>query len=828
MSSAITSFADHLRQLRTASALSQEELACRAGLSVRGISDLERGVRQVPHLATVSLLADALALNPADRQALLAAARSTPLSPALTRNSASAGCDVLPIPLTSLVGRERELASLVSLLSNAEARLVTLTGAGGTGKTRFALEAGARLREDFGDGIRFVDLAPLTDAALVLPTIAATLGVRERAGQRLMDTLSQVLAPQQLLLIIDNCEQVLGAAQDITILLAGCPGLSVLATSREILRLRGEHVISLPPLPVPTSDDPSSVGGVASVPSVALFMERARANHPDFVLTEDNAAAVVGICRRLEGLPLAIELAAAWINVLPPAVLLDRLGKRLLLLTGGSRDLPPRQRTMRDAIAWSYDLLTEEEQTIFRRLAVFAGGWTLEAAEVVSGGEDFNILAGVETLVRASMVQTTEQPHGERRLGMLETLREFAWEQLVHHGDADETCRRHARYYVALAQAEGANLAAAAPGECLARLEVEQPNLRAALVWLRDRNEHELGLQLAESLASFWHVRSANAEGRWWLETFLTVSSPGQPSPAIRISALRWAGELAGLQGDAATAETHLTESLTLAREVGDKQGVATALRAIGSAAVASGEVSVGIGALTEAGALFKDLGDRRQAAFVLAYLGYVVALMGDPERGEVLVNESEELLRLLGDALSFEANLAALVQGWLAILSGRFEQAQDRLETSVTLGQALSAKGILSPAYAGLAEVALRRGQVSAAIGHYRDGLILGLEGEFPAGLAFNIQGLVRIGTQHRAFGPVARLSGAFDAFGSVVKVLPGAIVAEYESEVARVRAALGQEVFTAAHEAGRSLPLEEAAAEAVALADELMRVQD
>ena len=828
MSSAITSFADHLRQLRTAAALSQEELACRAGVSVRGISDLERGVRRAPHLATVRLLADALALNPADRRALLAAARSTPLSPAQMRDGASAGCDVLPIPLTSLVGRERELSSLVSLLGNTEARLVTLTGAGGTGKTRLALEAGVRLQEDFGDGVRFVDLAPLTDAALVLPTIAATLGVRERVGQRLMDTLSQVLALQQLLLIIDNCEQVLDAAQDFTTLLAGCPGLSVLATSREILRLRGEHVISLPPLPVPTSDQTSSIDDVAGVPSVALFMERARANHPDFSLTQDNAAAVAAICRRLDGLPLAIELAAAWINVLPPAVLLDRLEKRLLLLTGGSRDLPPRQRTMRDAIAWSYDLLTDEEQMIFRRLAVFAGGWTLEAAEVVSGGEDLNILAGVETLVRASMVQATEQPTGERRLGMFETLREFAWEQLLHHGEADEIGRRHARYYVTLAQAEGANLAAASPGECLARLEVEQPNLRAALAWLRDHNEHELGLQLAEALASFWHVRSAHAEGQRWLETFLTVSSPGQPSAAIRISALRWAGELAGLQGDGASAKTHLAESLALAREVGDKRGVATALRAIGSAAIASGDVAVGIGALSEAATLFKELGDRRQAAFVLAYLGYAVALVGDPERGEGLVNESEALLRLLGDTLSFEANLAALVQGWLAIMSGRCEQAQNRLETTVTLGQALSAKGILSPAHTGLAEVALIRRQVNAAVGHYREGLILGLEGEFPAGLAFNIQGLVRIGTQHGAFIPVARLSGAFDAFGSVVKVLPGAIVAEYEAQVARVRAALGQEVFAAAHEAGRSLSLEEAVAEALALADELMRVQD
>ena len=318
------------------------------------------------------------------------------------------------------------------------------------------------------------------------------------------------------------------------------------------------------PLPLPVSDRRSSVAELADVPSVALFLQRAAANQPTFALSTENAAAVAAICRRLDGLPLAIELAAAWVRVLPPAALLDRLEQRLLMLTGGSRDLPPRQRTMRDAIAWSYDLLAESEQALFRRLAVFAGGWTLEAAEVVSCGRNaLDVLAGLEALIAASLVQVVEHPDGERRFRMLETVRELGMEQLARHGELDEVSRRHADYFVALAQAGGAAISAGQPSEWLARLEDEQANLRAALSWLRDREEYGLGLRLATALGGFWHVRSANAEGRMWLERFLAPSSADDASRADHIAALRWAGELAGLEGDLTAAQTHLEKSLT-------------------------------------------------------------------------------------------------------------------------------------------------------------------------------------------------------------------------------------------------------------------------
>jgi len=309
MSGDTAAFSAVLRQLRTSAALSQEALAERAGLSPRGISDLERGVRRAPHLTTVRLLADALALNPAERQLLLAAARPARLPE--TQNGTPADYAPLPLPLTALLGREQELADLSALVGNADARLVTLTGAGGSGKTRLAVEVGARLWGEFGDGVVFTDLAPLTDAALVPSTIAHAVGVRERPGERLLDTLSHFLAPKHLLLITDNVEQVLDAATDIAALLAVCPHLSVLATSREVLRVRGERVFPLSPLPLPPSGQQTGLDETARFPAVALFIERATANHPDFVLTTDNAPAVAAICRRLDGLPLAIELAAA-------------------------------------------------------------------------------------------------------------------------------------------------------------------------------------------------------------------------------------------------------------------------------------------------------------------------------------------------------------------------------------------------------------------------------------------------------------------------------------------------------------------------------------
>ncbi len=822
MSSAITSFADLLRHLRTTAALSQEELACRSGLSLRGISDLERGVRRAPHLTTVRVLADALGLDPADRQALLAAARPGALPD--TADAASGGCPLLPLPLTPLLGRDQEVATLTSMVGSGETRLLTLTGAGGSGKTRLALEVGARLQGEFRESVVFVDLAPLSDATLVLSTIATAIGVRERAGQRLIDTLCSDLTAKQTLLLLDNFEQVLGAAAEVATLLARCPRVSVLITSREALHVRGERVFPLMPLRLPGADHLPSIDVLARIPAVALFIERATANNPDFALTSDNAAAVSAICRRLDGLPLAIELAAAWTSVLPPDALLDRLEKRLLLLTGGNRDLPPRQRTMRDAIAWGYDLLAPQEQTLFRCLAVFAGGWTIEAAEVVSGARHgLDVLEGLEALARASLVQATEQPNGQRRFAMLETLREFGLERLAIHGEADQVGHRHAQYYVALAQAGGADLAAAVPGEWLARLEAEQANLRVALTWLRDREETGAGLRLAAALGGFWRLRSASAEGRAWLETFLAQPTADDTPAGDRIVALRWAGELAGLEGDMGTAEARLSESLALARSAGDKRGTAAALGALGSVLFQHVDIARSIEPFEEAAALMRELGDLRQTAFLQAYLAGAVGIGGDPARGEALIAESEQLLESLGDANSFEANFVALIQGWLALMRGDFHHAEEQLERALALGRALDSKGVLSAALAFRGELALARGELVSAADYYREGLVLGWEGDFVVGMSYNLHGLIWLGSRFGQFARSVRLVGALDALAGHAQALPGLITATREDAITRMREALGEEAFTTARDAGRALPLQEAITEAVALADEL-----
>ena len=395
--------------------LTQEALAEQAGLSVRGISDLERGIRTHPQRKTARMLADALRLVGPERAALLASARRPPVSlssrPAFRSSAPMSGSPAprLPVFPGSFVGRATEIAAIRSLLADGGPHLVTLTGPGGTGKTRLAVAIATALRDEFPDGVGFVDLSPLSDPTLVIPRVASSLDVRDIASEPLLDTLARHLGSRRLLLVLDNCEQVLDAAPDIAALVAACPQLSLLATSREPLRVRAEQVFPVAPLALPEAPD-LPLAEQAAVPSVALFVERARASDPAFALTPQNAPAVVAICRRLDGLPLAIELAAARVRVLPPQALLAQLDHSLPLLTSGARDLPERQRTLRDTIAWSYNLLDPDEQSSFRHLAVFTGGWTLDLAEAVTGFDgDIDVLTGFASLVDKSLVRLIDQ-----------------------------------------------------------------------------------------------------------------------------------------------------------------------------------------------------------------------------------------------------------------------------------------------------------------------------------------------------------------------------------------------------------------------------------
>ncbi len=442
----------------------------------------------------------------------------------------------LSAQLAPLVGRERELDVIRAMVRRDDARLVTLTGPGGTGKTRLALQAAADLLDDFAGGAYVVVLQAIREPELLLPTIAGTLGVSEAAGQ----SLSAYLAPKELLLVLDNFEQIIGGAPTLAEILAHAPHVKLIVTSREPLHIAGEQVYPVPPLALPDSRHVREPAAIADCASVRLFVVRAQAVEPGFALTPQNASAVAELCERLDGLPLALELAAARIPLLSPEAMLKRLGERLKLLTGGGRDQPQRQRTLRNTLQWSYELLEEDEQALFARLAVFAGGFTLEAAEAVCDAD----IATVAALVDRSMVRRD----GER-FGMLETIREFALEQLQASSDADAVRARHSSYFEAIAeQAHAQRWHDDKAG--LDQLEREHDNLRAALDDLRDRDPHR-ALRLAGALGWFWHLHSHFSEGRRRLSDALALAPEVD---AARARALAAAGEIAAWSGDLETA----------------------------------------------------------------------------------------------------------------------------------------------------------------------------------------------------------------------------------------------------------------------------------
>ncbi len=442
----------------------------------------------------------------------------------------------LPAQPSALLGRESEVAATRALLEQEGARIVTLTGPGGTGKTRLGLQVGAELVEAFTDGVWFVPLAAIADPALVIPAIAQPLGVREIPGEPLLTTLQEYLRNKHALLLLDNFEHLTAAAAAVSALLAACPGVQVLVTSREPLRITGERELPVSPLALP---DPRqarglSPGALLDYSAIRLFVERAQAVKPDFTLTEATAADVIAICRRLDGLPLAIELAAARVRILPPSQLLNRLDTRLKVLTGGNRDLPARQQTLRAAIEWSHELLDPGEQALFAHLAVFSGGCTFEAAEAVCGAAgalQLDVLDGLDSLTQKSLLRPEDGADGETRFTMLETIREYGLERLDATGHAETVRRAHADYFVTLAEAAEPQLTGADQVDWLNRLGAEHDNFRSAMGWLEQGSEIETRLRIAAALWRFWWMRGHLAEGRGWLERALAEASQSAAHP---------------------------------------------------------------------------------------------------------------------------------------------------------------------------------------------------------------------------------------------------------------------------------------------------------
>ncbi len=595
----------------------------------------------------------------------------------------------LPAQLTSFVGRERETAQVVHLLGAT--RLLTLTGPPGTGKTRLGLRVAAEVLDQYQDGVFFVDLAPIRDPGLVPTTIAQVLGTGESGGQPVLATLKNALRHKQLLLLLDNFEQIMDAAPLVGDLLSSSPGLKALVTSREALRVYGEQEYPVPPLTLPALDRAEPLRSLSQYEAVELFTRRARAVRPGFSLTEDNAPAVAEICVRLDGLPLAIELAAARSTMLSPEMMRRRLESRLGVLVSGPRDLPARQRTLRGAIDWSYDLLEPPEKTLLARLAVFQGGRTVEAVEAVcSQGLTIDVLAGLESLLNKSLLRRVKGATEEPRFVMLEMIHEYAWERLEASGDAEDLRRQHAEYYLALAERAAPELRGARQQDWFVQLRAEQDNLRAALAWSLAAGEAERGLRLVAALRVFWDIEGHSAEGLRWTER--TLASGQDAPPAARAGALNAAGSLCYSEGEYRKGQTYSREALSIYRELGDEVGTAWALVELGLNAMPfPDEGKEGIALCQEGLALFREAGHRPGIRYALHALGELGRQDGNYDLAQKAYEEGLALSREMGYILGELLELANL--GTVALYRGLPEQAKALYAESLALSRELGDK---------------------------------------------------------------------------------------------------------------------------------------
>ena len=635
-------------------------------------------------------------------RACLGAATSVPAptpSPATVATPVPSAASNLPTPPTPLIGRETELAGLLGLVARPDVRLVTLTGLGGTGKTRLVLEAAALLAPQLGQAF-FVDLAPISEPGIVGSTVAQVLGVEESAAEP-VEAIARRLGDSPTLLVLDNFEQVLPAATLVHELLAAVPGLTVLVTSQASLHVREEHEFPVPPLDLPGGDAP-----LADAPAVRLFLERGQAVKPSFALDDENAEAVAAICHRLDGLPLALELAAARVKLLSPQAILSRLEKRLDLLTGGADDLPERQRTLRDAIEWSYNLLEPSEQTLLARLGVFAGGCSLELADAVTGegmalGESFEALA---SLVDKSLVRQRDGAEGEPRFGLLETIREYALERLEQSGELEELRRRHAMRFLELVEAAEPELTRANQALWLDRLDEENDNIRAAITWAVAAGEVELALRLAGALVRFWSTRGLMREGRARLAEAL--AAPGSVEPATLAKAHFAAGYAAVGEGDFLAARSDFERSLELAREATDERAEGAALAQLAWLASVGGEPERARELAEQSAELAERVDDKLTASGAATTLADLAAAAGDRDEAIALYERGLALRRALGDKRLVANSLVG--HGRAQLLKGDYERARALLDEALVLARQVKDTWVISVALGNLGRVEL------------------------------------------------------------------------------------------------------------------------
>ncbi len=822
-------FADLLRYHRVAAGLSQEALAMRSGLSLQAVSHLERGIRRGPRRETVAVLAAAMGLS-ATQTATLEGASHRRRSPRPAPPPPPAG---LPHGMSPILGRETDLAVLPFMLRQPDVRLLTLIGPAGVGKTRLAVEVTMLAAPAFADGITWVDLAPIHDADLVASTIALRLGLRADDASY-AERLTAHLRSRDTLLVLDNLEQVLPAATLIRDLLDACPRLRVLATSRVALGPRQERLFAVTPLslPPPSQDDPMAVGEFAAV---AMFLARARAVVPDLALTAVTAPIVAAVCRRLDGLPLAIELAAALARLVPPHAMLARLGeatagaqamdgiqgsgaghgaassRTLDLLASGGWDRPDRQQTMRQAIAWSYELLTPAEQAVFRAMGVFVGGWTIAAATAVVGDVSEDDLTGLlEALSAKHLVRMVEHEGGEARFGMLETLREYAGECLAADEDeAVETRNRHVRWCTALAEEAEPRLIGPDQAVWSARLEREHDNLRAALAWSAgERGDGAAGIRLAGALWRFWRIHGHLSEGRSWLDRML---ARGVGAAADRARALNGAGNLAFYQGDYERSGTLHEESLALRRAVGDKQGVAMSLNNLGNQAAIQGNYERATVLFEESVAIDRELENTQGLANSLNNLGNLAAIQGDNAQAEIWFEETLAMERDLGNRQGIANSLNNL--GTLANLLGNYERSVTLHMEGLAVMRALGDRWGVAKSLSSMGSVTRKQGEHGRAATLFAEGLKLFQDMGERTMVVECLEGMaltaVSRGESSRGARLLAAAEGQRETLGAP---LPPSDRIAFEEGVRAVRPALGEEVFQTTWVIGRALSLEEA----------------